>query len=248
MHAAGQIPRIKVVQPSWLLDSVAQWTHLPEAPYFFPSLAPHAPPSPRSPIEDPPVFTPAEYVGDYSRDGSVVGEELDMTGVDWGDAMDEIDACLDETDEEDLGDQTDGDGDVTDGSTSGIGPGKKRGRVSGEGGKLNRVGGREEGSVGSPLQKRVKTSRSRKSGLKVSYAVDDDRTDEGLDDLASSSPAPVVADPSESVVEIFKGGIPPPSIEQKEGEDAPSQGGSSDDSDDEAFFASMAAEVESGWS
>ena len=98
------------------------------------------------------------------------------------------------------------------------------------------------------MQKRVKTSRSRKSRLKVSYAVDDDRTDEGLDDLASSSPAPVVADPSESVVEIFKGGIPPPSIEQKEGEDAPSQGGSSDDSDDEAFFASMAAEVESGWS
>lgn len=167
--------------------------------------------------------------------------------MDWGDASKEVDDFLNETDDEEgaRGDETDVDsvnGDEE--SDAGGGRPKKRVRV-----QTDYESGKEDGgaaAVGwSPLQKRVKTSRARKSGLKVSFPASGDGIEEGEStttgssqerDVAVATGTGTASAPASYFPRVVDGGY--------EG----SQASSSLDSDDDAFFASMAAEVEKGWS
>lgn len=170
-----------------------------------------------------------------SQSGSQMGDEgLDINNVDWGDASKEIEDALNDTDDDgefDGGEVTD-DGDLTDSSIQSdhsdgrsFKQGKKRERERDSGDESTNTKGKGKGKLSSssptkesPLQKRVKTAMSRKSRLKISYPAEGEEI---------SSPAQV----EEEGVGGYEG----------------SQGSSSLDSDDDAFFASMASELESGW-
>ncbi|ORY66918.1 hypothetical protein BCR35DRAFT_322307 [Leucosporidium creatinivorum] len=209
------------------------------------------------------------------------GVAFDPGEMDWDDAAKEVDDFLNETDDDEGGgggNETDeATGDESDtgslrGGGGGGGSSRKRAR-GGEsedeaaGARANGVGngpsngkGKEKGkevvddgvAVGSPLQKRVRTSRARKSKLKVSFPAstgdDGDDDDEG----GSSQDVPLAVRSSGGAVAAAAaagagGGTdsaPPSPFPPYEA----SQASSSLDSDDEAFFASMAAEVEKGWS
>lgn len=243
MYAARKVPRIKVVWDAWFLTCVAQWERIPETPWLIhPSLPPPSPIAP--PLSD------EEDDPSLSQTASVVGDNLDIGNVDWGDAWGEIDDFLNETDDEET------DGEVTDSSTGG--GAKKRRRPQTDSEDEGTAKGTTSNGVppaapnppaatkvvstllaGSPLQKRVKTSRSRKSRLKVSYPAADVEEDERADVEEDSSQLVEPAPPAPRA----PAEVPPPG----DGYEA-SQGSSSLDSDDDAFFASMAAEVESGWS
>ena len=191
--------------------------------------------------------------------------DFDSGEMDWDDAAKEVDDFLNETDDDDAiggGEDTDDGasaaGDESD-TGSAKGGSKKRGRLTdSEDESANRPNGLKSKALGdavvaagSPLQKRVKTSRARKSKLKVSFPASASATeDEEIvpPQLTSSQDgAPTVSISKDSSAAATEGGTdsapasPFPTYEA-------SQASSSLDSDDEAFFASMAAEVEKGWS
>lgn len=103
--------------------------------------------------------------------------------------------------------------------------------------------------VGSPLQKRVKTARSRTSKLKVSFpppsedGTEEELTkdaEEGVEERSGLRKSDGMSSSTPKSLALLTG--------ERE-EEAPPTGASSEmDSDDEAFFKSMAAEVEQGWS
>ncbi|KAI5481789.1 RNA polymerase II CTD phosphatase Fcp1 [Pseudohyphozyma bogoriensis] len=132
-----------------------------------------------------------------------------MADLDWAAAANEVDDFLNETDDDDEGGG--GDASETDGAESDASNGSSRGAPR----KRARISTDSEGEdvgkgkeIGSPLQKRKKSARDRKSKLKVSF------------------PAEELGEEAEK---------------EKEDEDTSS-------SDDEDFLASMAREVEKGWS
>lgn len=247
VHAARRIPRIKVVWTQWLLDSVAYWTRLPEAAYLVDpaSFLAEEPTAPFSPLRPP--------VSDDEGEVDSLNEAFDIDDLDWGDAGKEVDDFLNETDDDDDdGGGTDGEGSNAgtddEGRTSSAGGSKKRGRAptdsedEGSNGKSKTVEG------WSPLQKRVKTSRARKSGLKVSFPAGD------LDGESTDAALAVLPAGVASRTGSVNGSAPPSPLPQPTGGGVggadgyeASQASSSLDSDDEAFFASMAAEVEKGW-
>ncbi|GAA5985321.1 hypothetical protein JCM11641_005393 [Rhodosporidiobolus odoratus] len=243
VHAARRNPRIKVVYSQWLLDSVAHWTRLPETSYLLADPETTSPPG--SPIRpdisedeatDPPLQSPApdhrdadeqdgvhaEDIGDseYTRDGY-----LELADVDWGDAMKEVDDLLNETDDEDTASLAGGEGAGEESDTGSIASSasrsraRKRPRLSIEE-KSNDGGHGEAATTESPLQKRVKTARSRTSGLKTSLSA------AAVQSAPSRPPFEETALPASSQA---------------------SQASSSPDSDDDDLLASMVAEVEKGF-
>lgn len=227
---------VPVVRTEWLLESAEQWKRLPEEPFLLPdthstSGLPPLPPAPPSDEPDEPLPTSATP----SMAGDDDGPPVDMTEVDWDAAADEVDAFLNETDDDDNGgDETDGN--ETDGSvaSNGTGP-RKRHRASTDSEDENPPPKSNSKAsaidAGSPLQKRVKTSRSRKSKLKVSFPPHPD--DEP--GLSQSVQLPPRSSPNRG----------PPSPPPPDGYE-PSVGSSSVGSDDDDF-GDMAAELESGW-
>lgn len=162
------------------------------------------------------------------------GPPVDMAEIDWDAAADEVDAFLNETDDDDAGGGDETDGNETDGSAAssrgGEGP-RKRHRTSTDSEDETPLASAPAAvHAGSPLQKRVKTSRSRTSRLKVSFPPHPD--DE------PGPPPTVQAPPKPSPNRVPPSPPPPDGYE-------PSVGSSSVDSDDD--FGSMAAELESGW-
>ncbi|GAA5844154.1 hypothetical protein JCM11251_002452 [Rhodosporidiobolus azoricus] len=270
VHSARRNPRIKIVYPQWLLDSVAHWTRCDESPYLLP--APETTSPPGSPIrpelseeEDEEVGGSGEAVdkgkgravdailhdveeGEGGIDALPDGE-LDLDDLDWGDAMKEVDDLLDETDDEDTasllagGNGTDG-GESDTGSVCSAAPrARKRPRMStpedglGGGSGGGRVNGKKAAAAAteSPLQKRVKMARSRKSGLKTTLSA-------AAMEAAAASPegARGAAAVAERQPSVEAAGFP--------GSSQASQASSSLDSDDDDLLASMVAEVEKGWS
>ncbi|GAA5836291.1 hypothetical protein JCM3766R1_003481 [Sporobolomyces carnicolor] len=239
VHSARRNPKIKIVYPQWLLDSVAHWKRLAEDPYLLPEPKPvtsnlSTPKEPSSPVR--PELSDGE--GDGDREDDV---ELDMAEIDWGEAMAEMDDLLNETDD----DATDRDDETAATSMSnGKNRSKKRSRPS----ATNTDDENETGSRGpssskaasngdaaateSPLQKRVKTARSRSSGLKRSLSAA--ALAESTDSEATHAEVPTGRDPLE-VVEAAIG-----SAEM-------SQASSSISSDDDGFLASLEAELEAGF-
>ncbi|GAA5963234.1 hypothetical protein JCM21900_006561 [Sporobolomyces salmonicolor] len=260
VHSARRNPRIQVVYPQWLLDSVAQWTRLSEASYLLPE--PPSTSTPGSPIrpslseedegaavtvEDNPVVI-STGAGAHERgkgtgetleddDDDDLGPELDMGEIDWGEAMAEMDDLLNETDDDatDLEVESDAGSDRPRKRARGPSTGDE-GEGEGEGGGEGK--GRNHGAQESPLQKRVKTARSRSSRLKTS--------------LSAAAPDGPPESDGPATDETDAGSLLP----QERGNGATtrttdptpeaSQASSSVDSDDE-FLASMAAEVEKGF-
>jgi hypothetical protein len=163
--------------------------------------------------------------------------DLELADVDWGDAMKEVDDLLDETDDEEStslfgGNATD-DGDSDTGSVTSIPSSRprKRPRVSTAPTTLAIEG--IEAGVGkteSPLQKRIKTSQSRKSGLKTSVSAAT---------LATSAVTPEREDVTDG------GGIPRTPFESSF--PASSQASQASSSDDDDLLAALAEEVEGGF-
>ena len=280
VHSARRFPRVKVVYPQWLLDSVAKWVRLEEGPYLLPTVEeqrppPTTPPSPVRPeLSDGESEVKTTAAGGTDAVETTGGDEvdLDLADLDWGDAMKEVDDLLLETDDDDdLASLLNGGDETTDGeSDAGVqsappsgGGGRKRPRVSStpssESVGSNAASSSASTAAESPLQKRVKTARSRRSGLKTSLsaaAAAASSTAEG-DALAQPS-APMPSEPSESQLanklssstssngkSALKGDLAAVADETAAAD--LSQASSSIGSDDEDLLA-MAADLESGWS
>ncbi|KAM0746406.1 hypothetical protein T439DRAFT_329851 [Meredithblackwellia eburnea MCA 4105] len=278
VHAARRRKGINIVRTEWLLDSAERWKRQSEEDYILPDTPLPAGTTTLSAATPLPPILPAPTSADNSNPNgtyssapgieesedmptplSIAAEPVDMTELDWDSAAQEVDAFLNETDDEealtgggDYGDE-ETDGNDTDASTGsgGGGPKRKRQRFmtdsEDEGGVKKKVGGGTV-PIGSPLQKRVKTSRSRKSGLKVSFPPNDDEEDDSVGGLAKGEPkglngsnhvpsSPGKAKGSITLSKELPAHQPPDGYE-------PSVGSSSVDSDD---FGDMAAELESGW-
>ena len=195
-------------------------------------------------------------------------DDLHLDDLDWGDAMKEVDDLLLETDDDDTaslfgggagGAATDGESDASAAPTpeaSGVGSGsgasrspRKRPRASAPGGGESAAAGARgdvvNGSTSSratesPLQKRVKTARNRRSGLKQSLSA-----------AALERAATLVAGNEAGRSGSQAGGRRGGSGSGDTGgratpSEAPSVASSSIASDDEDLLA-MAADLEQGW-
>lgn len=244
-----------MIRTEWLLESADRWSRLPEADYLIPDVLPTSPstaPLPLPPIllAAPPDSDPEESDDDDddedsgSPTGSTAGDQVqELAELDWNDAAMEVDAFLDETDDDDDGegggDETDGN--ETDGSVASVGSSVNGGGAKRKRPRTDATGSEDEGdkgsaaAAGSPLQKRVRTSRSRKS--KLSVVLDPHEEGEGDAEVvrtgARAGPVPRVA-PWQGT----------PSPQPPDGYE-PSVGSSEIDSDDD--FGSLAAELEQGW-
>ncbi|GAA5866573.1 hypothetical protein JCM8547_005463 [Rhodosporidiobolus lusitaniae] len=254
VHAARRKPHIQIVYPQWFLDSVARWKRLPETDYLLiPSPSSPAPEeavesAPGSPVR--PELSDGEGEGGEGEEGM---EEFDLD-LDWGDAMKEVDDLLDETDDEDTasllggsagnGGGAGGGGEESEASTSAALRPRKRPRMStppilSSTSSSSSAGADEAGgkaavpATESPLQKRVKTARSRRSGLKTSLSA------------AQAHAAAAAEDERRS------GGGGGDGLGDEEAFPASSQASQASsalDSDNEDLLASMAADLENGWS
>ncbi|EGU12936.1 putative RNA polymerase II CTD phosphatase Fcp1 [Rhodotorula toruloides ATCC 204091] len=252
VHSAQRNPRIKIVYPEWLLESVARWTRVPEDAYVL--NIPATSSTPGSPIR--PELSGGEDDEDVDAirlDGEADGAEtpvtvpdgdLDLADLDWGDAMKEVDDLLLETDDEDTasvvngGDTTDGESDAGPSTTTAPRPPRKRARMSTTPSDASAAPPDTE----SPLQKRVKTARSRKSGLKrsVSAAALERSAEKAAEDGSSESQSNGSVKSASGRTSTAEGNGDAVSA-------AASVASSSIDSDDEDLLASMAADLEQGW-
>lgn len=255
VHAAQKIKGVHIVWARWLLDTTATWCRQPEALYHLdqasgPPLALQFPPHSSSTFVantlDDLTVPPSDSQGEVGEgDGDV-----DVAAINWADAAKEIDDFLNETDGD--GDDSDDDSDDDDDEKSDLeGPAvRKRVRVSTDSeDERIRTDAKRKGkatnapiATGSALSKRIKRSQARKSGLKVSFPPQGDAIDQAEVDSTDHQEMLATAQslPSRSTA-VSRSSLPtneePPTASQ----------GSSLDSDDEAFFASMAADVEAGW-
>ncbi|GAA5866431.1 hypothetical protein JCM3774_004681 [Rhodotorula dairenensis] len=277
IHSARRFPRIKVVYPQWLLDSVARWVRLDEGPYLLPMLEDRQA-TPPSPVR--PELSDGENDSKVSvTDGGSLGDQrddLDLADLDWGDAMKEVDDLLLETDDDDdsasvlNGDDatTDGESDAAGAATSSslsVAPGgRKRPRVSSTHSSESIAGSdpSQEAAAAaaeSPLQKRVKTARSRRSGLKTSLSATEGNAlvqsgasspDKNDSTDAASDPPHSGANPASAAngaFEVASAAAKSSVIADEAAAANVSQASSSIGSDDEDLLA-MAADLESGWS
>jgi RNA polymerase II subunit A-like phosphatase len=281
VHSAKRFPRVKVVYPQWLLDSVARWVRLEEGPYLLPTVEEQRPATtPPSPVR--PELSDGESEAKTTAAVETAGNDavdLDLADLDWGDAMKEVDDLLLETDDDDDlasllnpagGDDettTDGESDTGGGSYVGVrsaastggGGGRKRPRVSStpssESVGSNAATSSATAAAESPLQKRVKTARSRRSGLKTSLSAAAAATAataaaEGDASAQPSAPLPSESAQSPNGKNALKGDLAVAAAAVAADETAAadlSHASSSIGSDDEDLLA-MAADLESGWS
>lgn len=252
VHSAQRNPRIKIVYPEWLLESVARWTRVPEDAYVL--NIPATSSTPGSPIR--PELSGGEDDEDVDAirldaeaDGAetpvtIPDGELDLADLDWGDAMKEVDDLLLETDDEDTasvvngGDTTDGESDAGSSAPTAPRPPRKRARMTITPSDATSAAPDTE----SPLQKRVKTARSRKSGLKrsVSAAALERSAEKAAEDGSSESQSNGSVKSASGRTSAAEGNGDAVSV-------AASVASSSIDSDDEDLLASMAADLEQGW-
>lgn len=108
VDAARKRGGIKIVWLSWFTDSVALWQRQDETPYLLddPSLSVPQQTS-SSPILDSNQISsdPEPDNDDWDEDGKKKdGEGIDLNAVDWNDVNDEVDAAMNESDDDDDGD------------------------------------------------------------------------------------------------------------------------------------------------
>lgn len=176
---------ISIVSLSWLLTSVNLWRRQPESAYALDSGSPQDSDAASSKFGD----KPSPQAGSGNVEQNEDDDETDLHEIDWGDAEAEIQAFLDETDDEDSRldsshEDVDGNASEDDGNNRSLEGGKRpltssTTPQSGPG-----------GAVGSPLAKRrrVAAARAGQSKLKLSESAPtveegaDGTADEGEDD------------------------------------------------------------------
>lgn len=196
----------------------------------------------------------AEGEGEGEAEAELEGE-LHLEDLDWGDAMKEVDDLLLETDDDDTASLFGGAGGATDGesdaSVASPAPAAAPNNGAARSPRKRPRGSTPTGAAGvaqdgpaaarsateSPLQKRVKTARSRKSGLKQSLSA------AALERAASIAVGAATGAGR-------GGGTAVVDEEEEEGRATPSEvasvASSSIASDDEDLLA-MAADLEQGW-
>lgn len=192
VNSAQRRRDVSIVTLSWLITSVNLWRRQPETAY---SLDPGSSPQ----DSDVPSFDNEEQASPQNGDGAqstgdenedeLEEDDADLGDIDWGDAEAEIQAFLDETDDEDARpvDAQDRRA-VKEGSTKPSADGRKRAALPVTQGD----------DAGSPLAKRrrVAAARAGRSKLKMSESAShrdeaeaqtsDDGEDEDLDDFAKA--------------------------------------------------------------
>lgn len=247
VHQARRMRGVKVVKERWLVESAARWRRLDEEDYEVeePAGAREMVAEARMVLVTGPtnqnVFESDEEVDEEDGAEEAEEEDVDLADVGWGDANAEIDDLLNETDSDadssrtDDGDSQDS-GDDDDGdSTNGDAPlaaaaSKKRTRAATA--ESEAEAPPPPPLKDSPLQKRVKHSRSRRSGLNVSLLAVGKGTGDG--EGASEAGSENGADLAEPSLGKAGGGG---------GEDT--DGGSTVTSDDD--FGDLLADIESGF-
>lgn len=266
VQAAQRFKGIHLVWARWLIDTTATWCRQTEADYSLESeLDP--PPVLRFPENASSTFIPNSLADGilktYSQIGSstsgagigtttMVAEEqdeeddkVDVAAINWADAAREVDDFLNETDGDNDGEEEDDDDD--DESDFDRPASNKRVRVTtdseDDSARSDMEGTRIDKGKGkatihsktkpiipteSALSKRIKKSNSRTSRLRVSFPSTSDSLKEAEEDLIPARPLPATVKRSGAASEEIH---------------AASQDGSSLGSDDEAFLASMAADV-----
>ncbi|KAK4056613.1 CTD phosphatase Fcp1 [Microbotryomycetes sp. JL221] len=268
-------PRVPVVNVHWMIDGVQKWARQPESDFLFEEES-HR--SDRDNHEGadrsttPPIDSALEdailtaYDHDDSEDPVDEGDPEPAFELDWGDAAKEIDDFLNETDDEatDTEGGRSGGEDESDGERSTSGP-RKRARMynesddEGGAGRTKHENGKSDIVVAdSPLQKRVKVSRARKSGLKVSFpASTGSKQDEGPTNARDSHQQTTTVVGSSTTAESRRPGASRTNTattdDTNRSASVPASprplsraGSVLESSDDEAFLASMTAELESG--
>lgn len=167
---------VHIVTPAWLDDSVALWQREPEEHY---KLALDTQDSQESDVPTPSSFpdSPSREPPDVGVDGEV-GDEIEPNAslhVDWGDAAAEIEALLDETDDDEdglvSGSNTADESDADSTASGPAGGSRKRPRAS----PRSRTSSTDPTGTGeSPLAKRRKVAAARagQSKLKMSESID----------------------------------------------------------------------------
>jgi hypothetical protein len=275
VQAAQKIKGVHIVWAQWLMDTAATWCRQTETDYYLandsdPPTALKFPSGsdsnfiPNSISNSSVLNTYSDVASSSSFDGVAdVGgtddeedSKVDVAAINWADAAREVDDFLNETDgdtNDDEDEEEEGDDDESDFDR----PTKKRVRVTTDSedeglrsiesaiprsdtkgkGKASYFSASSVPTIatGSALSKRIKKSRSRKSRLKVSFpSTSDDLKDDMEYNDEGSTPTPMIP------IKASR-----PTIPKKEEVTASQE--SSLESDDEAFLAAMAAEVELGW-
>ncbi|GAA6009999.1 hypothetical protein JCM11491_005822 [Sporobolomyces phaffii] len=262
VHSARRNPKIEIVYPQWLLDSVAHWTRLPEAPYLLPdpnatSASASTTPPPRERAPSSPE-RPALSDGERDDNDDEDDVELEMGAIDWGEAMAEMDDLLNETDDDGTAtdrERDDVDRDASSSSSNRNRTTRKRSRASvastddeSDSGTAAASESSKKGNGGatateSPLQKRVKTARSRSSGLKTSLSAA--ALAASSDSETGSTPVPTTT-ATTATSKALQDVVVDAAIGRAESAEM-SQTSSSISSDDEGFLASLEAELEAGF-
>lgn len=196
VNSAQRRRDISIVSLSWLLTSVNLWRRQPESAYTLDPGSPQGSDAASLRNDDGPSSQSGNP--DDGDDEEDEDEEADLHDINWGDAEAEIQAFLDETDDEDSRlDSSHEDG--TDGHVSEIelystsAESKKRQLGSSTGSRSG-----NEAATGSPLAKRRRVAAARvgQSKLKLSESVlsakdgaestADEAEDEDLDDFAKA--------------------------------------------------------------
>ncbi|THG99880.1 hypothetical protein EW026_g2562 [Hermanssonia centrifuga] len=192
VDAARRQGGIKIVWLAWFTDSIALWQRQDETPYLIDPepvvvVGPASPPSDTHQISS----DPEPDADDWDDDRAVPGKSLALDEVDWDEVNDEVDAAMNESDEDDddmkstfQGSNASED-DWTDESNSILSsasstPRKKRKRLRSITPSDVSTNGHDD-SLRSPLAKRKKmvANRSGTSKLKEAITADDLEDEEG---------------------------------------------------------------------
>lgn len=214
VDAARKRGGIKIVWLSWFTDSIALWRRQDEIPYLLDDPSAAAPSS--SPILDPHQISsdPEPDADDWDVEPAPAGStSLELHDIDWNDINDEVEAAMNESDDEDdaiserssarsvFSDNDDAMSDDTPSqlSSPNTTPRLKRKRlrsVTPSDGGTNGVGDRHGDVLRSPLAKRKKlaASRSGTSKLKEAVTADELVDTESLSDH-SRRPSPLLSTP-----------------------------------------------------
>ncbi|KAG5730615.1 RNA polymerase II subunit A C-terminal domain phosphatase [Termitomyces sp. T112] len=194
---------IKIVWLAWFTDSIATWQRQDEAPYLLEE--PHAPgQSGSSPMTDTQQISSDPEPDADDWDEEIVPEvkdpgALELSAINWDDINNEVDAFLNETDDEDDA-RSDGSGmrsdfasedeDLSDMSVSNtprISRKRLRSVTPSDGGSVNGSGKIDDDILRSPLAKRKKLAAERTGFSRLKDSI-------SAEDLAGDGDKPRVAD------------------------------------------------------
>ncbi|EKM61406.1 uncharacterized protein PHACADRAFT_204575 [Phanerochaete carnosa HHB-10118-sp] len=210
VDAARRQGGVKIVWVNWFLDSINQWRRQDETPYLIDPEAAAAV-GPASPPSDPHQISsdPEPDADDWDYDRTVApNQSLQLDGVDWDEINDEVDAAMNESDDED-GDGSEStrsgvkSGNVTEDewtdesnsiiSSASSTPSKRKRKRLRSVTPLEGGAGSDSDGLRSPLAKRKKLAAERSGASKLKDSISADDLVEEEAKTRSASPASVAA-------------------------------------------------------